>query len=101
MANAGISGFLSLLRGLTRFFTVAGAACSLALVFYVGRHNRSGLLLLAFAGWVVVPFATALWACSGSRTWTAALQVLYGLILVINLDGRVARGSAIPRDRLV
>src|SRR4051812_33961510 len=41
---------------------ILGAAASVALVSYAGRHNPSRLLLLLFAGWVAAPFLATGWA---------------------------------------
>jgi hypothetical protein len=76
-----------------------GAASSLGLMLYAGRHNRSPVLIALFAVWVFSPFAALLCASMPSRRWThqagVALHAVAALLTLSSLAvyGLVAYGS--------
>lgn len=92
-----------LIRSGVLIAVVAGAAGSLGLMFRVGRHQNSFLLLALFTGWVLAPFMALIWAHFVARRWTAvARTTLYALMLVITagslgLYGDVAFGPPRPQ----
>jgi hypothetical protein len=49
-------------------------AISLGLMLWVGRHNRSVLLVLMFAVWVASPFAGLVWVHRVAMRWSALRQ---------------------------
>ncbi len=53
------SGFPGLLRAAGPIVLAAGAAGSLGLMLYAGRHQNSRILLVLFAAWVLSPFMAA------------------------------------------
>jgi hypothetical protein len=61
----------TLLRAAATVALVAGAAGSVALTLYTGRHNASWLLPAMFAAWVLSPFAALAWAALRSCRWAA------------------------------
>ena len=52
------------LRNAARVALMAGAAGSLALMFYAGRRQPSAILIALFTGWVASPFMGLLWLIS-------------------------------------
>jgi hypothetical protein len=74
-------------------FALAGAAGSVSLTLYVGRHNNSRLLMLFFAGWVLSPFVALVWASLASKSWLDLRRVtLYSVVLVITLGSLLIYG---------
>lgn len=76
-----------------------GAAISLGLMFWVGRHNSSVVLLLLFTVWVASPFAGMALLCRWAGHWPGKRQkvtysqirhlslgsaLLYALVVVLN-----------------
>jgi ABC-type transport system involved in multi-copper enzyme maturation permease subunit len=86
---------------------VIGAAGSVGLMFRVGRHNNSQLLLILFALWILLPFAGFLLAGQISKHWTVLSRVtLYGVMLVVTAAslafyGYVAFGQSIGKPASV
>jgi len=73
---------------------LAGAMGSLGLMLRVGHGNRSFLLMVFFAIWVVAPFAALIRAWMVSVRWSAAARTtLYVLILGIVVGGLVVYGE--------
>lgn len=65
---------------------IAGAFGAVALVIYVGRHNRSHLLQLIFVFWVLAPFATQAIADRLALHWpTSAQAALYKLTILLTM----------------
>jgi hypothetical protein len=61
-----------------------GAATSLALMLRAGRHQRSIVLILLFAVWVLSPFVALVYAHLNSKQWlTSARTMLYGLTVAV------------------
>src|SRR5947209_17992935 len=61
-----------------------GAVVSLALVLHAGRHQRSIVLILLFAGWVVSPFLGLLYAHLSFREWSpSARRTLYAITVAV------------------
>jgi hypothetical protein len=63
-----------------------GAVSSLALMFRAGRHQKSLILFLLFAIWVVSPFVGLVWANLISKRWLPLARVmLYGVTVALAL----------------
>ncbi len=85
---------LSLLRTLALVVMLVGAALSLGLVLYTGRHNHSILLLAIFVVWVLSPFAGLLVASLVSKNWLVPVRVtIYISMIVLTLGSVVSYGS--------
>lgn len=81
---------LSLLRTVALVVLVAGAGVSLGLMLHTGRNNKSVLLLLLFAIWVLSPFIALLAANIVSRRWPVLARVtLYILTTILTLGSLV------------
>jgi len=76
----GIGGFL---RGAALIAALAGAAGSLAFMFYAGRHQKSLVLFLLFAAWVASPFIAMVLANLFSQRWPIPAQPLNVTILLL------------------
>ncbi len=73
-------------RGVALLFVLLGAAASLGLMFWVGRHNKSVVLVLMFAVWVACPFAGLLWLHRTARRWgVSRQQSTYAQMIFISL----------------
>jgi hypothetical protein len=60
------------------------AVSSLALMLRAGRHQRSVILVLLFATWVLSPFVGLVWAHLSSKRWLPfARAILYGLTVAV------------------
>jgi hypothetical protein len=80
------NSFLGPLRAAAMTAVLAGAAGSLGLTLFVGRHNSSRILLLLFAIWVLSPFAGLALANSVFTRWPdLSRTTLYCLMLLIAL----------------
>ncbi len=63
-----------------------GALCSLYFTIHAGRNNKSILLILLFAVWVLSPFVALVAANVVSNRWSIfARKMLYGLMLVLTV----------------
>ena len=72
-----------------------GAAGSVALVFYAGRVNSPGILLLLFALWVLSPFVALGAAGKASLRWPQrAHQLVKALIVVAPVTSLAVYGRA-------
>lgn len=79
-----LRSYLTALRSAAWASILAGAAGSFGFMLYAGRRNRSVLLLVLFAGWVLSPFVALLWAQVTAKRWPAPRQmVLYCVTLLI------------------
>ena len=78
--------------------TIAAAIGSLGRMLYTGRHNHSVLLMLLFAGWVLLPFLGLLLANRSSRRWQSPHpRNLFILMLVISIGSLISySGILIP-----
>jgi len=86
--------FLSLLRAAALIAVLAGAAGSLGLMLYAGRHNDSRLLLVLFALWVLSPFMALVLAHVVSKRWSALTRAtLYSVMLVLTLGSLAIYGD--------
>ena len=73
-----------LLRKTAIITALAGAATSLGLMLYLGRHNESIILIGLFAIWVSSPFMALLLASVVSKRWSELTRVtLYCLMLFL------------------
>jgi hypothetical protein len=80
-------------RGAAVIAVVAGAAGSVGLTLYAGRHNPSRLLMTLFAMWVVSPFAALILAAMVAKSWSILTRAtLYWLMLVVTLSSLVIYG---------
>jgi hypothetical protein len=88
----------SLLRGVALIAAVAGAAASEILMFHVGRHNSSWVLMALFAVWVLAPFAALIWVVIVTRRRTVFCLATLAIILVsLAIYGDVALGPPRPK----
>ena len=91
---------LGVLRGAALIMVLAGAAGSLGLMFRAGHGQKSRILLLLFAIWVLSPFVAFVSAHVVSTRWPAASRAtLHSVMLVLTLAslaiyGDVALGHA-------
>jgi hypothetical protein len=66
---------------------LAGAGISLGLMLHAGRNNKSVLLLVLFAVWVLSPFLALVVAYVVSKRWLVLTRVtLYTLMLVLTFS---------------
>ncbi len=72
---------------------VAGAAGSLALMFYAGRRQQSAILITLFTGWVASPFMGLLLADLGSLWPTSARRALHGLMVAVAVGSLAVYGT--------
>ena len=71
-------------RNLNSAFLALGAAGSIALTLYAGRHNGSWLLGVLFAGWVSIPFVILGVLDRIAARWSPLTRAtIYGLAPVI------------------
>jgi len=74
------------LRRVARTALAIGAAGSLALMVYAGRHNRSIALVLLFTVWVSSPFVALAVADRWARRWQPASRAaFYGVMFAVSL----------------
>ena len=87
-----------LLRITAVVMTMAAAIGSLGRILYTGRHNNSVLLMLLFAGRVLLPFLGLLLANRSSRRWQPPRpRNLFILMLVISTGSLISySGILIP-----
>jgi hypothetical protein len=88
------AGFLRVLRGAALIAVVAGAASSLGLMLYAGRHQNSRILQLLFAAWVLSPFTAAVLANAVSQGWPVVTRAtLNATMLVLTLGSLAIYGN--------
>ncbi len=69
----------------------AGAAGSLGLVLYTGRHNPSVFLIIIFMVWVLSPFAALLVASVLSKQWFVhAREAIYILMPILAIGALIS-----------
>jgi hypothetical protein len=72
-------------RASARLDLLLGAATSLGLMFWTGRHNPSILLILLFTVWVASPFVGMMFVYRSAARWPAVRQRLtYNQIRIIS-----------------
>ena len=77
---------------------LAGAAGSVAVTLYVGRHNPSRVLILLFAAWVLSPFLGLALADARLGRGAAPLPAaLRGLMWIVSLGSLAVYGHAVLR----
>jgi hypothetical protein len=77
---------LGLLRLTAWIALLVGAAGSVGLMLYAGRHNASRLLMIIFAIWVLSPFMGLVLAHVVSKSWSVVTRAaLHSLMLIIAL----------------
>jgi len=80
-SNTTSPGILPFIARIALVISLIG---STALVFSVGRANRSTLLVVLFAGWVALPFIALGFVDLLSSEWTPpARTILFRLMLVV------------------
>ena len=73
-----------LLRFTAQAGLLVGAIASLGLMLYVGRSNKSFVLMMVFGIWVLSPFAAGIGLNRVSVRWPTTMQTkLYFAILII------------------
>ena len=106
LRTRGAAGDIPSFAGLRRtalILLVAGAFGSVGLMGFVGRHQRSVLLMVVFTVWVLSPYATLAVAVALSSRWSAPIRrTLYALTIVVALAslaiyGIVAFGPSRPQ----
>jgi len=86
ISRARERGFLRLLSAAAPIAALAGAVGSVGLVLYAGRNNKSLILMIVFALWVLAPFAAVLLANVVSKRWSALTRAtLHGSMLLLML----------------
>lgn len=71
-----------------------GAAGSLAIMFWTGRHQQSIVLMALFAAWVAAPFAALALAGRIGKAWpTPVRRRLDHMAIAIGLGSLVAYGG--------
>jgi hypothetical protein len=71
------------LRRAIHIALLVGAAGSVGLSPYAGRHNPSIPLRLLFAVWVPSPYVAALWATLSKRSGIATTALNAGVLLIV------------------
>ncbi len=78
--------FLGLVRGAVLTLVLVGAAGSLGLMFRAGHRQKSWILVLLFAIWVLAPFMALVAAHVLSTNWSVLTRAtLYSFMLVVTL----------------
>jgi hypothetical protein len=72
-----------LLRTLARIALAAGAAGSVLLTLYAGRHNPSRLLITLFVLWVLSPFIGLIGALAISSRWPAPSRTTLHVVTLL------------------
>ena len=90
------------MRGAATIISLVGLAGSLALMFVVGRHQRSPILVVLFTGWVAAPFVALLIANSVAhrrRRAESTLLAVSSAVAVVSLAiyAAVAFGPSRPQ----
>jgi hypothetical protein len=73
-----------------RIIAIAGAMCSLGLMLYAGRNQRSVILIVLFTGWVLSPFVGLLVADAFSHGWSIATRNAVSALMVLVAIASVA-----------
>ena len=92
------------LRAAGRIGAPVGAAGSVGLTLYAGRHNDSRILMALFAMWVLVPFIGLAAAAMLSKRWSdrsrAALDVVTLVLTVSSLAIYALVALGPPRTKI-
>src|SRR6476619_5258525 len=83
-------GLLGVLGRAALAIVLAGAGASLGLMLYAGRHNKSRILLLLFAVWVLSPFTITIWANRVSKGWSIPAQATLNVVILVLALGSMA-----------
>ena len=79
---------VGLFRRVARLALAVGAAGSLALMVYAGRHNRSIALVLLFTAWVSSPFVALAVAERWAKHWQPVPRsAFYGVTFAVSVAG--------------
>jgi hypothetical protein len=106
LRTSAAAGHIRPVAGLRRaalILLAAGAFGSVGLMGYVGRHQRSVLLMVLFTVWVLSPYATLAVAVALSGRWSVPTgRTLYALTIVVavaslGIYGTVAFGPPRPQ----
>ena len=88
-------------RALARVALLAGAAGSMALMLRAGARQRSTLLILLFAGWVLSPFLALALANLRAPRWPPRVQnALYGAMFGVTAVALTVYGSHAVRGTM-
>jgi hypothetical protein len=69
---------------------LAGAVGSLALMLYAGRHQKSRILLLLFAAWVLSPFTAPVLTNVVSQRWSVLTRATLNITMLVVTLGSLA-----------
>jgi hypothetical protein len=90
MTHSTLRSFSNHTHTLAQIALVAGAAGSVTLMLYTGRHNPSILLLTLFFGWVVAPFLVLFLRDRVSKRWPSLAHKSFDILaLVLSLASLV------------
>jgi len=82
---------------IARLIAVIGAAASLVFMFRTGRNNTSSMLMVMFAGWIMLPFVGLAVAELKSKAWSPMRRAtLQSLMLVLGVASPLLYSGAIP-----
>lgn len=80
-----------------RLIAVMGAAASLVFMFRTGRDNTSSILMVMFAGWIMLPFVGLAVAELKSKAWSLTRQAtVQSLMLVLGVASPILYSGVIP-----
>ncbi len=79
---------------------IAGAVASLGLMLYASRFNKSPILVLVFAVWVLSPFVATLWASTVSHRWSAPARAALNAVMVVLALGSVFIYGAVASGQI-
>jgi hypothetical protein len=84
------TGFLNVLHRVALIAMMAGAAGSVTLMLYAGRHQGSRVLIALFGIWVLSPFVAGVVASSASKRREVVTRAAIYLVLVVVTLGSLA-----------
>ena len=89
-------------RGILRIVAVfaagLGAVGSVLLLLYMGRRNKSIVLMILFSGWVLAPFVGTLLASAVAKSWPAVTRTtLHTVMIVLALASLMIYGLSVLR----
>jgi hypothetical protein len=87
--------YLRFLRAAAAIAVAAGACGSLGLMLYAGRRQQSRILVLLFVGWVLSPFAAAVFASVLSRRWSVITRATLSVVMLVFAIGSLAIYGAV------
>ncbi len=86
---------LGTLRRTSLIVILLGAASSLGLMIYAGRHQRSTILMLLFSIWVLSPFIGLAWANLVSERWPVRTRATLDSVMLVSTLGSLAIYGAV------